>query len=121
MARLRRGDRAQSIARPAKEATITLWRKSADEPAPNETGWYTDFVPPYTTNLSAAVALCERFLPDGSWILAKGRTRPSEPLGAARIYRDIAGKEFAALEEAATPTLALVLAILSAKEGNRHE
>ncbi len=79
------------------------------------TGGYTYAVaPPVTTDISAAVALCERFLPGRYWA-TEGHWSIE---GGARGYgaQIDAGRFPIIIENAATPALALCLAILRAKD-----
>jgi hypothetical protein len=69
-------------------------------------------IPHYTASLDAVMAL----MPDGhGWLVGNGRTRPDEPLGGAQIC-SLDGKELVAESEASTPVLALLSAILRARQ-----
>jgi hypothetical protein len=67
--------------------------------------------PRYTESLDAAVALVAD---DLYWLIAKGVTRPDEPMYGAQI---LAGTDvIAEAEHNANPAIALVIAILRARE-----
>lgn len=69
-------------------------------------------VPEYTTSIDAALTLLPE---DCGWLVGNGRTRPDEPLGGARIT-SLNGDTVIAEAEAATPVLALLAAILRARQ-----
>lgn len=69
-------------------------------------------VPPLTASIDAALTL----LPERcGWIVGNGRVRHDEPLGGARIT-SLDGDTVIAEAEAATPCLALLAAILRARQ-----
>jgi hypothetical protein len=70
--------------------------------------------PDYTTSLDAVTDLVERMLPGGSWFVGRGRTRPDEPLGGARVFADEAGDDCIGEAEAHTPARALLAAFCRA-------
>jgi len=66
----------------------------------------------YTRSVDDVLTL----LPEGyGWLVGNGRTRPDEPLGGARIT-SLSGDTVIAEAEAATPVLALLAAILRARQ-----
>jgi len=69
---------------------------------------------PFTSSLDAALALVEEKLPGTFWHVAKGRTRPDEPLFGAELVSPEHGGVNVAVEHESSVALALILALLRA-------
>lgn len=70
--------------------------------------------PHFTSSLDAALALVEEILPGTFWHVAKGRTRPDEPLFGAELVSPEHGGVNVAVEHESSVALALILALLRA-------
>ncbi len=89
-------------------STINVWAETAAD------GTFLGSVRPVTTSLDAALALAERVCGDREWMIVRSNE------GGVTTYHALIGPD--AVEragEAATPALALVIAILRAKQGER--
>lgn len=69
--------------------------------------------PAYTASLDATLALVDRKLPGIYWHIARGKTRPSEPMFGAELVTT-AGNQIVAVEHDHSAPLALILALLRA-------
>lgn len=76
--------------------------------------------PTYTESIDAALALVERVLPGVWWLVGKGRTRTVEPLYGVHLMREGSLDDVIGEGEAETPSLAIILALLSALKETDH-
>lgn len=71
--------------------------------------------PPYTASLDSSIAVMDITLPGAWYLLGKGKTRSTEPLYGAQVMfgsDEVLGEG----EHDATPAIALLIALLKAKE-----
>jgi hypothetical protein len=73
--------------------------------------------PPFTESIDGALSL----VPEGCfWIIARGKTRPDEPLFGARVMKDLLSREevIGEAEHEASAALALCIAALKARSAS---
>lgn len=70
--------------------------------------------PDFTASIDAALALVERMLPGTCWLMAKGRTRPDEPLYGIQLIQEGADDAIADEAEHECVELAILAALLTA-------
>jgi hypothetical protein len=117
-------ERVEKATGPDRYLDGAIWKalhpQLADTNARDTAGWLVGGdhaqatrAPEITASLDAALALVEEKLPGVYWHVARGKTRPDEPLFGAELVTT-KGNQIAAVEHDHSAALALILALLRA-------